>query len=338
MDQTHLGYTNWQDPPTNSLRAIKLTEIAVPDTAMMGVAVDGSYAVWPDSLGEAVLPLFDVFNQQRHYVDVFNKGKIPFEFKVIAGETWILLSDTEGMIEKDKRIWITIDWNNVPKGTCTGYVKIIGTKREVIIKVDAFHPAEITRDSVQGFVEGEGFVSIEAEHYTKKIDTDSRRWIKIEDYGHTLSAMRAFSPPHMKEATPGKDSPSLEYRMYLFRTGKFEISAILSPTLNFMPDHALRYAISIDDETPQIVTIVPEHYSAQNGNRDWEKSVEDNARYSHTIHTVKNLGYHVLKIWMVDPGVVLQKLIVNTGGVQPCYLGPPESFHVAAKTGKEKKQ
>ena len=114
--------------------------------------------------------------------------------------------------------------------------------------------------------------------------------------------------------------------MYLFSTGKFDITAILSPTLNFMPDRALRFAISIDDESPQIVTIVPDHYSAQNGNRDWEKSVEDNARYGRTTHTLAKSGYHTLKFWMVDPGVVLQKLVVNLGGVKPSHLGPPESY------------
>jgi hypothetical protein len=114
--------------------------------------------------------------------------------------------------------------------------------------------------------------------------------------------------------------------MYLFKTGTVDVTTINSPTLNFMPDRGLQYAISFDDESPQIVTIIPENYNAQNGNRDWEKSVADNMRISRTNHTITKPGYHTLKIWMVDPGVVLQKIIVNTGGLKPSYLGPPESF------------
>jgi len=34
---------------------------------------------------------------------------------------------------------------------------------------------------------------------------------------------------------------------------------------------------------------------------------------------------------MVDRGVVLQKIIVNSGGIKPSYLGPPESFFSRAQ-------
>ncbi len=331
MDQSHLGYTSWQDPPHNSLRAIKLAEIAVPDPAAMGVAVEGSDAVWPGAPGDAVLSGFDAFNRQRHFIDVFNKGKTAFKFTATASDSWIRLSETKGTVGMDQRLWVSVDWSKAPKSPASGTVKLAGANGDVIVKVNAFNPTAVTRDSLQGFVEGDGFVSIEAGHYTRETDAGSCRWIKIDDYGRTLSGMKSTGPVDAPETVPGKDSPCLEYRMYLFDTGTVDVDAIVGPTLNFVPGRGLRYAVSFDDDPPQVVTLIPQNYNAQNGNRDWEKSVEDNARSSHTTHTIAAPGYHTLKIWMVDPGVVLEKLVVNLGGVKPSYLGPPESYHAIVR-------
>ena len=139
--------------------------------------------------------------------------------------------------------------------------------------------------------------------------------------------MRATAPVDAPAATPGKDSPCLEYPMYLFSTGTAEVTATVAPTLNFLPRRALRMAVSFDAETPQVVTLVPPDYVAQNANLDWEKCVGDNARHVRTMHALAKPGYHTLKVWMVDPGVVLEKLVVNLGGEKPSYLGPPESYH-----------
>ncbi|MBN2864172.1 MAG: glycosyl hydrolase 115 family protein [Bacteroidales bacterium] len=326
MDQSHLGYTSWADPPTNSLRAIKLKQVEAHPEAKMGVAIEGSESVWPDDEKEAVLPRFDVFNKQNYYIDVFNKGTDPFEFKVSSDEQWIIIRKGEGPLNKDYRLTISVDWYRIPDGESSATIKISGPGGEVDVKAVAFNPADITPESLLGFVEGEGYVSIEAEHFTNKVESGTGKWIRIEDYGHTLSGMRATGPVDIPSVLPGKDSPCLEYKMYLFSSGSINVTSIFSPTLNFMPGRGLQYAVSFDDQPPQMLTLVPEEYNAQNRNTDWERSVSDNARFSMTKHNLLSPGYHTLKIWMVDPGVIIQKIIIDTGGLRQSYLGPPESY------------
>ncbi|HEY1661792.1 MAG TPA: glycosyl hydrolase 115 family protein [Verrucomicrobiae bacterium] len=325
MDQGIIGYVNWADPRHNNLRAVQLTTVDAPEAATMGVAVDGSETAITN--GEATLPQFDAFNQQKYYIDVFNQGKTAFDFSATASEPWIRLSNNGAKIGKDQRLWISVDWDKAPKNSATGTIKLSGAGGQVTVNVSAFNPVEVTRHSLQGFVEGDGYVSIEPEHYSKETDAGENRWIRIEDYGRTLSGMRTTGPANVPAAVPGKDSPSLEYKMYLFNVKTTEVVAVTSPILNFMPDRGIQYAVSFDDETPQIITLVPPKYSAQNGNADWETTVKNNSRTSKSTHTLDQPGYHTLKFWMIDPGVVLQKIVVNTGGVRPSYLGPPESYH-----------
>jgi hypothetical protein len=280
-------------------------------------------------VGDAQLPRFDALNQQKYFIDVFNRGQVPFDFTATASTSWIALSESKGTITKDARIWVTIDWSKAPKGIATGSVRITGAGGEVSVKLDALNP-EVTRTTLQGFAENAGTISIEPEHFTKKNDFGTNRWIRVEDYGRTLSGMRANSVVDAPTATPGKDSPSLEYRMYVFSPGAVTTNLILAPTLNFQPGRGLRLAVSFDDQAPQIITAVPENFSAQNGNTDWEKTVRDNARTVTVSSTLATAGYHTLKVWMVDPAVLVQKIVVNTSAAKPApsYLGPPESFRV----------
>jgi hypothetical protein len=117
--------------------------------------------------------------------------------------------------------------------------------------------------------------------------------------------------------------------MYLHDSGTVQLRAYLSPTLNYSGrKEGLRYAVSFDDEPPQIVNM-----AADTSLRAWEQSVADNVTTAVTRHRLERAGEHVLNFWMVDPGVVLQKLVVDLGGVKPSYLGPPESFYRPAKAG-----
>jgi hypothetical protein len=319
MDQTHIGYTNWQEPPVNAMPSVQ--EIKVPEAAEMGVAIEGSASAWPGAQGEPVLPEFDPFTQPRRYIDVFNRGRAPFEFSATASAPWIVLSAAQGKVEKEQRIGVSVDWRLAPHGSTNGSIRIARAgANAVTVKVSAFNPSTPARASLEGFVETDGYVSIEAEHYTKGTSAGSVRWEKIEDYGRTLSAMTIF-PVTAKTVSPPRDSPCLEYQMYLFHSGRIEVEAIIAPTLDFVPGRGLHFAISFDDQPPQIVDAL-----AHNSQSDWEETVKDSVRKVESTHMLANSGYHTLKFWMVDPSVVLEKLVVNLGGVKPSYLGPPESY------------
>jgi hypothetical protein len=180
-----------------------------------------------------------------------------------------------------------------------------------------------------GFVEADGFVSMEASHYTNKRDAPSASWKQIDGLGNTLAGMTVF-PVTAPSLTPPENSPSLEYKMFLFHAGKMELHTTIAPTLNFVAGRGLRFAVSWDGAPPQIITAVPSDYSVigTDANRDWAKAVADNSRDVVTDFELPSAGEHTLNIWMVDPGVVFEKFVIDTGGLKPSYLGPPESFRM----------
>jgi hypothetical protein len=326
MDQTHISYTNWQEPPKDVVPEVK--ELELPAAADMAVAIEGSEKVWSDASQQPVLPQLNVFDKKDRYIEVFNRGQKPFEFTAKASEPWIKLSRTQGAIDKELRILVSAEWGSVPMGNKSGSVLITGPDgKEVSVKVDAFNPGAPTRGSLRGFIETNGCVSIEAEHYTKKVSAEPIEWLTIPNLGRTLSGVTPV-PVTAQSQTPQANSPYLEYNVYLFDTGRVKVQAYLSPVQNFNKTQGLRYAISFDDEQPQIINI-HEKDTVPDWNYPmwWNQMVSDNIKIAQTTHKIDAPGEHVLKFWMVDPGIVLQKIVVDAGGVEKSYLGPPESYH-----------
>jgi hypothetical protein len=327
MDQTHLGYTSWMPPKTNSLAAIKLTEIQAPDSALLGVTVEGTEEIWPGSTEKALLPEFDVFSGCQHYIEIFNRGKTAFEYNISTNVPWLMFTENKGTIQnKDKRIEVNLIASQLPKGKSEGTITIGGAGKEVSIAVKAFNPTDVNKENLKGFVESGGYVSIEAEHFSKNISQSERKWLKVENYGLTLSGMRATAPANALAATIGKDAPCLEYPVCLFSKDTAQITLITSPLLNYMPGRDIKIAVSFDDEAPRYITNVPDKYKIEYSNADWVQSVLNQARSCKTKLTISKPGYHTLKVWMIDPGVVVEKILINMGGLKPSYLGAPESY------------
>jgi len=323
MDQVHIGYTSWQDPPQNVMP--RVTRVQIAGEARMAVAVEGSRSAWPGSQDEPSLPGFDARGAQRHYFDIFNRGASAFGFTAVPSEPWISVSTRKGVVEKETRVWVKVEWSKAPRNSGSGRIRVTRDGGEIIdIQVQSSGQFPVRIPARGAFFEGDGVVSMEAEHHTRAVPVGGVRWEKIQDYGKTLSAM-SILPVTAPSVLPPGDSPRLEYGMFLKSAGDLSVQLTVAPSLNFVPDRGLSIAISFDDQNPQIIEILSPGFDARNGNREWEESVKSSCRIVRSSHKLASAGLHTLKIWMVDPAVVLQKIVVDCGGLKPSYLGPPES-------------
>jgi hypothetical protein len=325
MSQTHIGYTSWNNPDKNYMPKVK--EITLPKKPEMGVMIEGSESWWPNYEEVASLPEFDNFNNQSYYIELFNRGAGNYDFSIVAKNSWVLISQTRGTIESEKRIWIQVDWNKIPVGKNESDITIKSADgKTVIVNIKAIKHTLPEPGSFHGFIEANGYISMEAEHFTAYKESEEIHWQVIPGFGRTLSGVTAFPTTH-PPVIPEKDSPRLEYNVYLYSSGNVKVDCYIAPSLNIYNNEGMEYAVSFDDALPQIVKIhefdtIPDwKYPAY-----WNKSVTDNIRILSTEHTIEHEGPHILKFWMVTPGVVLEKIVIETGEIGDSYLGPPESF------------
>ncbi|MEU8508151.1 glycosyl hydrolase 115 family protein [Streptomyces brevispora] len=324
----------WQQPELDNV-ALKdvlfpaVRRIDLPAGADMGVAVDGSASWWPRESGPAVLPVFSPYQSQpAQFIEVFNRGRAPFDYRVRTGVPWLIADRTRGRAGKQDRITLRVDWARAPKGVTEVPVTVTGPDgAEVVVRAVVDRPV-LSRSRPAGFVEANGYVSIEADHYSRAVNGGGIGWQRIADIGRTGAGMEPF-PVTAPRQTPGGGSPRLEYRVSLFTTGPVTVHAYVSPRNNPLPTDGLTYAVSFDDDAPQPVNVT-RVTGADDGtmNAQWARNTSDNVNVTSTAHRIGTAGVHVLKFWMVDPTVVLQNLVVDTGGLKPSYLGPPESLRL----------
>ena len=329
--------------------------VAAATAPELGVTIDGApmpfnnsgaISHWTTGTTPALPTFSKNQTQPAQYIELFSRGagEIPF---TIDAPAWLKVTTdpavtTLGAANKEVRATFEVaDWSKAADGVIT--VSGNGQTIEIPVKVDSAQaPA-----TFKGFVESNGYVSMEADHYTRVVNKAPLTWTRIPDIGRTGSGMKAF-PIDADAVTPaaGGDTPRLEYDVFVTNPSATEIKvlAYLSPRNNVRRNshlaadaksaasregEGLRYAVSIDDAAPQVIDI-------NIGNDDiflngtWERHTSDNVNLTSSTHAVAGPGAHTVKIWMVDPNVIVQKVVVDTGTgeLAESYFGPPESLRL----------
>lgn len=363
----------------NSLPAMTRVQTDFVSLAgQVGVGVEGSNATvqgddqWhPNSSNNLSLPPMDPYGPERRYFDVFSRGTTSCEWNAALDKSYVKLSQYSGSVGgtngTDTRVFVTVDWNNAPAAPSSNVVNInittpcrsfdkygYSTPTVQVLVVNRAVPSTFSR----GFVESDGHISIEAPHYQaiqppSDASAGNVTYHTFHSLGRTLGGVSLW--PQDTEKLTITTAPSLQYDLYLFtNTSAANVTLYLSPSQNYLGDvNPLQYAIALypagaAPPAPDAITVVnPVGPSVGAGMpAGWEFAVGDGVwghtgNYTTTAFDVPAEGAYTLRIWALIPNVIVQKIIVDLGGVRSSYLGPPESFLVGTDgggSGEERRQ
>lgn len=314
----------------------------------MGVSVEGSNAsvagddMWHGNGANSLnLPSITPFTPKR-WLEIAHRGTGEFSWNISA-DPFITLSQASGTLkpeDKDVRVYVDVDWTKVSAGfgksstmniSCsTGYGTQGGPPKVIVQVNNTALPDSFT----SGFVESAGHLAFEAEHYTRTSSVDDLSYKILPKYGRTLSGLKLNDD--LAEGLTSTSAPVLEYDFVTFTPTTaakgLNVTLILSPTLNINPAKPLAYITQIDDKPEQRRQPVIDQ-KQPNFPVGWGKAVADSAWYNTTNFGEVKPGTHTLRVWLVEANIVLQKVVLDLGGVVYSHNGPPESFRVGGGNG-----
>ena len=183
-----------------------------------------------------------------------------------------------------------------------------------------------------------------AEHARFETARNSSTYIEtLPGYGLLGSAITVLPPT--ADSIPIGDVPSLAFDFFVPPiTGKssdngtvgFNVTTYLAPVLNYRDKRPLKYVLELDsDPSSRVeVTPVPENITPGTNSADWGNVVSANIRkvttQVKTNGTMGENGKHTVRWWPLEPGLVLEKVVVEPQGGMSVLtsLGMPESGRV----------
>ncbi|KAJ5984567.1 hypothetical protein N7481_006666 [Penicillium waksmanii] len=346
MCQAHMGYgDSWHAPYRDAIFGLAYVQRGQNSNIIvgqMGVAVEGHEGVRPGRINEEserthpsrrdlvpglTLSLMSRYGPAKRWFDIFTRGTQTIHWSCSVPYSWIHLSQSDGVLDPDgddSRIAITIDWEKVPTEFDEKVLINISSKEGDFEHVHLPIHGRRVPECFSGFVESDGCVAIPASGLGTK-----------EPYQHHPELGRE----NEGAVTIGNSSSIngsisfLDYPIYTFsHSTQATITLYFNMTLEIDPAHRMSYDIVIDDQQTTSHYLLPDpRVPNRLPAEGWLDSVMDCVwRRNHDFHDLES-GDHVLRLRLNHPNLLLEKIVLDLGGVRESYLGPPASFLIESQ-------
>ena len=135
---------------------------------------------------------------------------------------------------------------------------------------------------------------------------DGARWTAIPGLGQINAALtvQPFTAASYTLETV-RQAPRLDYQIELGFAKAYRLKLALLPT-HPIRGTALRLAVALDDQPPQLATL-----EVGDGGPAWAQGVLANSRTLSIALPAVARGRHTLRVWALDPGVVLDRITLE---------------------------
>ena len=315
--------TNFAGAPVTSQSPATSPAIVLGETEM-GAIVQGE--TMPTT--ETSTLSFSRYGQDGKFIDIFNKGAGSFNWTASANAEWVTLSATSGTVCDEERVWVTVnDYDNVAGQTATITITDGTTTKEVSVTVE-----NVGSNIENIYVEADGYVSMQAEHYSSKNDVGNTTWQLVENAGRGYDGdmMRSYDADfgEVNMDNIAGTRASLTYDFYLTSAGEFDLEIYRLPTLN--ATGSVRFAVAVDnrgDSFTVVSSTATDEGTSDAQNEQWAENLYHQIEKHLVDLPHLEAGNHTLTIWMVDNFISLDKLVIYTNGIPASELGPDESYH-----------
>lgn len=331
-----------------SMRPRELPVYSAPDFAGLKKENHDGWNILPEEGSAPMrLPDFHIGRGEEYFIDVFLCSDTTVNWQAKASEKWLRISSSAGTLHpatgrKETRLLVSLDRNTPAQRDLQGEIVISDGQRSFTVRVNALAPAGFT-----GAVEENGYVSIFAQNYTYKEDKTGERWKVMRHTGHTGDALVAEKIPapdagHIRQLAgsekpatgrihhAGNEKPGtayirqhaawVAYDFYTLTDTVPEIRIVTLPTHPLHDSTGMQYAVSVDDGELSVVD-----FRTFGRSEEWKMNVLSNTAVRSIRGPFLRKGKHTLKIYLVDPGVIIDRLLIDMGGLKSAYGVIPET-------------
>ena len=190
-------------------------------------------------------------------------------------------------------------------------------------------------------------IAIPAKKYDRQLNTENNCWRELPDLGRASDCIGAkyITRQYCGDMTM---SPCLEYDIETDNKDSIQVALGILPTQDVNPARGLRIAVSVDNEKPVMIDArrglvdtfeeyTPEHLKNSkvlkplppfNRNlyltgcaKPMRNEIFDNIRWLDASFAVNKTGNkHTVKVYMIDPEIVLERIIINPNNMTPSYF------------------